>query len=937
MTSTKATFGATINPNNESTTYAFEYATTEAALLGGTGTTVAGGTPLEGYGEQPITVPTVAALAPGTTYFYRVEATNATGTSYGTMQSFTTVPAPTAEAPAPIGAETATLNGKLTSLNKEVPTGYWFEYAVGATCAGGTETTHESTLTASGAKAVSAVLAALQPNATYAVCLVASNSFGSETSAPVSFKTLAAPPKVEGESTSGVKATEATLDATINPNNQEVTECEFQYGTEASLATSTTLACEPPTPYPAEYGGKGVSVPTGAVLAPGTTYYYRVVTKNVASEEAKGPVQSFTTVPAPATEAPNPIGAETATFKGILTPLNKNVVTQYSFDYALVPSKCNEGTSAGGEAGKGSGVKAVSAEVGGLEPNAEYAVCLVSSNEFGSEIGTATEKVFKTLAAPPKIDGESAPVVNATKATLEAQVNPNNEKTKYTFEYSTTENGHGVLTGTILKQNGLSELPAAFGDQSASVSVTGLKAGETYYYRVVAENKKSEEESKPVVFPVQSFTAAAAPIIVANSESVTANYSPIEATFSAAIDPNGEVTAYEFEYATSGAGLGTAAATTIPVAELLPAVFEPAGLGVSVSTGPVLEPGQVYYYRAIAENETGRKLGEVKELSKAPIAESEGISGLTETGVTLEATVNPYFQPTMYAFEYSTSKAAVEAGAGTTVAGANTLPAVFEGQPASVQLTSLNPGETYYYRVLAENETTKNPGNKAARLTGEVQSFTTLRVPVLSTGEVQSIAPTSAILTGTVNPGGVATAYHFAYIGQAGYEAALAQSSPNPYALGFSTPAVAVGSDHTVHPVTAPLEELKPETTYHYALVATNALGTTIVGPGQTFTTAPGEPPAPPTPAPSSGETTPPAAAPPAALPSLSYPTIAELDAQEAKEGKGASAGTGTKTLTNAEKLSKALKACKKEKQSKRAKCEKQAHGKYGSAKKKKK
>lgn len=43
--------------------------------------------------------------------------------------------------------------------------------------------------------------------------------------------------------------------------------------------------------------------------------------------------------------------------------------------------------------------------------------------------------------------------------------------------------------------------------------------------------------------------------------------------------------------------------------------------------------------------------------------------------------------------------------------------------------------------------------------------------------------------------------------------------------------------------VSRTLIELEPGTTYHYALVATNALGTTVIGPDQTFTTSPATPP----------------------------------------------------------------------------------------------
>jgi hypothetical protein len=95
-----------------------------------------------------------------------------------------------------------------------------------------------------------------------------------------------------------------------------------------------------------------------------------------------------------------------------------------------------------------------------------------------------------------------------------------------------------------------------------------------------------------------------------------------------------------------------------------------------------------------------------------------------------------------------------------------------------------------------------------------------------------------------VNPGGVPTTVHFAYIEQAGYQAAVAENAANPYAKGkITSESASVGSDYTVHAV-GPVQvtELHPGVTYHYALVAANSVGATI-GPDAEFTTSPPTPP----------------------------------------------------------------------------------------------
>ena len=90
VSETGAVLNATINPVGLQSTYYFEYGTTEAygskLPVGIEG--VAGG------GREPRSFHrTIAGLSPGTTYHYRIVATNSVGTSFGADRSFTTEPA----------------------------------------------------------------------------------------------------------------------------------------------------------------------------------------------------------------------------------------------------------------------------------------------------------------------------------------------------------------------------------------------------------------------------------------------------------------------------------------------------------------------------------------------------------------------------------------------------------------------------------------------------------------------------------------------------------------------------------------------------------------------------------------------------------------------------------------------------------------------------
>ena len=318
------------------------------------------------------------------------------------------------------------------------------------------------------------------------------------------------------------------------------------------------------------------------------------------------------------------------------------------------------------------------------------------------------------------------------------------------------------------------------------------------------------------------------------------------ATLRGELNPHTEaVTGYEFTYNTNGACAGT---TTAAGAE---AEVKASKVSTAV-TG--LEPNREYTFCIVATHLEGETTETTpgstvsfKTEALAPEALGESVSGLTPTSADLEAKVNPDNQETTYFFEYATSEEAVLKGEATKIEGAPpaaALPSVFAEQLAGpVDLGSLTAGTTYYYRVVAENEQSKT---EAKPVEGAIESFTTLDIPVVTTEEAQNITRTGATVSGTVDPVGAASTYHIAYVEAADYEAQCAECEDepaNPYRSGATTPESSVGADYTVHQLPLVfIGELKPGTTYDYAVVATNALGTEI-GPNQQFTTSPAIPP----------------------------------------------------------------------------------------------
>ncbi len=171
----------------------------------------------------------------------------------------------------------------------------------------------------------------LSPGETYGYRVVATNKAGESLYHEKTFTTLA-PPTIESESVANVTEHDATLQAMIDPNGR-YTGYEFQIDTNSRYDLSGPVCpfelpgyavceairvgeplpaglVEPEPEYlPATSAAQSVSLDLasiGAVLAPGTTYHYRVIAANGGSPTIQGPDQTFTTMSSRA----RPLGGE---------------------------------------------------------------------------------------------------------------------------------------------------------------------------------------------------------------------------------------------------------------------------------------------------------------------------------------------------------------------------------------------------------------------------------------------------------------------------------------------------------------------------------------------------------------------------------------------------------------------------------------------------
>lgn len=206
-----------------------------------------------------------------------------------------------------------------------------------------------------------------------------------------------------------------------------------------------------------------------------------------------------------------------------------------------------------------------------------------------------------------------------------------------------------------------------------------------------------------------------------------------EGEFTAEVNPNNQQTEYFFEYSTeaeNGELVGTI--TTVGSGTIAGEVFGPQPISTRVREKPA---NATYYYRVVARNKTGTTYGKVQAYAKVPRVDAESVSGIALHSATLKADIYPNFQQTRYAFEYATSKTALEEGHGTKVIGASELEANEEEVPpipVSVAVHGLEENTTYYYRLVAENASSENPGNpnKGKPVVGEIAHFKAESLPL---------------------------------------------------------------------------------------------------------------------------------------------------------------------------------------------------------------
>jgi phospholipase C len=402
-----------------------------------------------------------------------------------------------------------------------------------------------------------------------------------------------------------------------------------------------------------------------------------------------------------------------------------------------------------------------------------FTATLTVTDQDGNVSPGAAQIISTGKPTPPTAYTEAATQMNG-EAVVNGLVNPNYDRATYYFEYGTTTK-YGARTPPSATNF------TTMGDHVAAV-VKSLTPGATYHVRIVATNTTGTSRGQDVTF----LAAGGDPVVTTGV--VMAN-TTTSVTAAASVNPDGLSTSAIFNYGTSTAyGSQT---SPQPVGNGLTPV------AVTAVLGP-LAPNTTYHYRISATSSAGTSVGNDVRFGLFPPAVTTGSAGgITETTATVGGVVNPNLVATTFHVDYGLT-AAYGSATVEQVVGKGSSPIA-----VSADLPGLAPATTYHYRITATNG--------LGKVSGGDRTFRTAGPPSATTGGVAGVDQADVTAFGQVNPEGQATTFWFVYGPTTSYGQSSATNSAGAGTAPINVQAVMSG--------------IKPNTLYHFRLVASNAGG----------------------------------------------------------------------------------------------------------------
>ena len=498
----------------------------------------------------------------------------------------------------------------------------------------------------------------------------------------------------------------ATLQGTLTSTGGSATTVWFEWGTNATTVDAGngiktgTQTFNSPQDFSQNISG----------LSANTTYYYRAVFSN-ASGISKGATRTITTPTCGSSvggeSSQTTIGTcRSATVYGDLTSTGGSATTVY-FEWGTSSSQVSSGAGARTSSQTFNSPQGFSSLITGLNPSTTYYYRAVFTNAYGRTDGSV--RSFNTAACatttPPPVTPPTVyqPQVTTSGATSLSQnggvingyVTPNGANTNAWFEWGTTYS-LGNQTASISYGTGATNY---------SHSLSGLSANTTYYYRAVAQNSAGTVYGNTLSFTTTAQQATSQLYVATNNPSSVSQNS---ATLNGYVTSNGNNTNTWFEWGTSYS-LGNT--TTIINSGNNATSFNFPLYNLSVNT--------TYYYRAVAQGLYSPVYGNIVSFTTTgstytpPISYPYGVAPTVTTLLASELTgstarlnglvTTSNTQSSSAWFEWGTS---VNLGNKTQTINVGSLPVVRH----SDYITGLVEGQTYYYRIVAENSSGRVPG-----------------------------------------------------------------------------------------------------------------------------------------------------------------------------------------------------------------------------------
>ncbi|MFA6129281.1 MAG: hypothetical protein WC699_18420 [Bacteroidales bacterium] len=622
-------------------------------------------------------------LPPGTTYYVKAYATNASGTQLSPSSiNFTTsavLPTMSVSAVTNIAATTATFNGAITDFGGAACTdrGFYFRLDAEPTLA---------TFIDCGLGAQSTLgafsfnyPAGLLKNRTYYVKAYGINSAGTVLSpTSVSFTTLSTLPTLTVQGGTNSVSTSITLNGTVTDDGgHSITDRGFVYKAGSTpIITDNKTSATVPT-------GSGSFLANITGLIPGTYYEYKSYATNADGTSLAATGGSWITPSSVPTvthnAATNTTARTTITLNGTVNSDGGSSVTDRGFIYKIgaAPSITDSKTPATVATGTGSFTKGIT----GLSPGGNYYFNCYATNANGTVLGSPT------LIYMP---GGPA-TVSATTAVTSITSNSGTSGGNVTDDGGYTILERGICWATSQNPTDANSKQTASGTTgSFSANLSSLSASTTYYVRAYARNQYATVYGTQVSFATS--TAITIPTVTTTSPatSITSTTATVAGNVSA--DGGGTVTGKGICYNTSGSP--TTANST---------VASGSGTGAISSNLSSLTGSTTYYCRAYATNSAGTAYGSQVSFTTSASATTPTVTttspatSIGSTGATVAGNVSADGGASVTGKGIcwnTTGSPTISNSYATSGTGTGSI---------SVAITNLSPGTTYHCRAYATN------------------------------------------------------------------------------------------------------------------------------------------------------------------------------------------------------------------------------------------